>query len=126
MTLRDDLVAKLEEENEALRHRVRVLEDLTGVNFESPPQFCFTKAEATILGLLLTNKLVLRTSMMMALYSHKQDEAEIKIVDVFVCRMRKKLKPYGIEIGTQWGHGYFITTEHKVIAQALLDQARAA
>lgn len=34
------------------------------------------------------------------------DEREIKIVDVFVCKLRKKLKPLGVEIATAWGQGY--------------------
>jgi two-component system cell cycle response regulator CtrA len=126
MTLRDDLVLKLEQENEELRARVRMLEELTGANFDAPPQFGFTRNEVIIFGLLLKNKLVLRSSMMGALYFHKQDEAEIKIVDVWVCKMRRKLKPYGIVIETQWGQGYFIPAESKAIAQSLLDQARAA
>lgn len=35
-----------------------------------------------------------------------QDRPEPKIVDVFVCKVRKKLAPHGIEIGTLWGRGY--------------------
>jgi two-component system, cell cycle response regulator CtrA len=34
------------------------------------------------------------------------DMAEIKIIDVFVCKARKKLAATGIEIGTVWGRGY--------------------
>lgn len=40
------------------------------------------------------------------LYLVEADEAEIKIIDVYVCRLRKKLKPLGVEIGTAWGRGY--------------------
>ena len=126
MTLRDDLVAKLEEENDELRARVRMLEELSGVGFDAPPQLCLTKNEAIIFGTLLKQKLVLRTSLITLLYIHKQDEADIKIVDVWVCKMRRKMKPYGIDIQTQWGQGYFLTSESKAIAQGLLDQARAA
>ncbi|WP_375599346.1 winged helix-turn-helix domain-containing protein [Devosia sp. Naph2] len=36
------------------------------------------------------------------------DDREIKIVDVFICKARKKLKPLGLEIGTVWGRGYRI------------------
>jgi len=38
------------------------------------------------------------------------DEPEIKIVDVFVCKLRKKLAKAGITnlIGTIWGRGYMI------------------
>jgi hypothetical protein len=36
---------------------------------------------------------------MTALYSHKvADERGDKIVDVLICKMGKKVKPYGIEI----------------------------
>lgn len=126
MTLRDDLVARLEQENDDLRARVRELEALSGVRFEAPPQFRFTKNEAVIFGMLLKNELVLRESMMQMLYLHEQDEAQIKIVDVWVCKMRAKLKPYGIEIQTQWGQGYFLSPASKSAAQSLLDHARAA
>ena len=62
----------------------------------------------------------------LATYPFGQDEAEIKIVDVWICKIRKKVKAYGIEVQTQWGQGYFLTAESKAIAQGLLDQARAA
>ena len=34
------------------------------------------------------------------------DGVHIKIVDVIICKIRKKLKPYDIEINTIWGIGY--------------------
>lgn len=34
------------------------------------------------------------------------EEQEIKIVDVFVCKLRKKLKGLGVSIETVWGRGY--------------------
>ncbi len=126
MTLRDDLVFRLEEENEVLRARVRMLEEMTGVNFESPPQFGLTKNESVIFGMLLKQKLVMRSAVMNALYLHQQDEADIKIVDVWICKIRKKMKPYGIAVEVQWGQGFFLSTTSKAIAQGLLDQARAA
>lgn len=39
------------------------------------------------------------------------DPPEIKIVDVFICKIRKKLKPLGISIGTHWGRGYSLILE---------------
>lgn len=38
------------------------------------------------------------------------DDRELKIIDVFVCKARKKLEPLGIAIETVWGAGYRITT----------------
>jgi two-component system, cell cycle response regulator CtrA len=38
------------------------------------------------------------------------DEPELKIIDVFVCKLRKKLAQAGVDgmIGTVWGRGYMI------------------
>lgn len=38
------------------------------------------------------------------------DEPEIKIIDVFICKLRKKLAKFGIVnlIGTSWGRGYVV------------------
>ena len=38
------------------------------------------------------------------------DEPEMKIIDVFVCKLRKKLAQAGADnmIGTIWGRGYMI------------------
>jgi hypothetical protein len=41
---------------------------------------------------------------MAALFSTDADDPfGGKILDVWICKMRKKLKPYGIEIKTRWG-----------------------
>lgn len=51
------------------------------------------------------------------LYLTEADEAEIKIIDVFVCKLRKKLKPLGVEIATVWGRGYrFVPLSRKEAA----------
>jgi DNA-binding response OmpR family regulator len=36
------------------------------------------------------------------------DEREIKIIDVYITHIRKKLKPLGIGVRTAWGTGYRI------------------
>lgn len=126
MTLRDDLVERLERENEELRARVKMLEAMAGATFESPPEFALTQKESVVFGMLLKNTIVRKQTFIEALYFHKQDEAEIKIVDVFVCKVRRKLKPWKIEISTQWGQGYFMPAESKAIAQAMIDHAGAA
>ena len=124
MTLRDAYIAKLEEENDELRERVRMLQDQLGMAFEAPPQFLLTRAETVIFGLLLKNSLVRKEMAMSAIYAHLPDEEpEIKIVDVWVCKMRRKLRPYGIEIQTQWGQGYFISAEGKRAARRLLEES---
>lgn len=42
-----------------------------------------------------------------ALYWDRPNEVpELKIIDVFVCKLRKKIKPLGLQIQTIWGQGY--------------------
>ncbi|WP_349627721.1 winged helix-turn-helix domain-containing protein [Rhodopseudomonas sp. BR0C11] len=124
MTLRDDLIASLEAENDQLRERCRQLETMLGIRFEAPPLLCLTQQEAVIFGCLLKNRIMTRDALMIALYQGR-DEAEAKIVDVFVCKMRKKLKPYGILVQTKWGEGYYFDADSKARAQNLLDQVNA-
>lgn len=52
-------------------------------------------------------RLLSRAAAMEWLYQLRPDaEPEIKIVDVFICKLRKKLAPLGIKIDTYWGRGY--------------------
>jgi hypothetical protein len=59
---------------------------------------------------------------MVGLYGDRPNlDPEIKIVDVYVCKARKKLKGFGVEIETVWGRGYRLSAECKAIAQGLLE-----
>ncbi|MHB2265837.1 winged helix-turn-helix domain-containing protein [Aliihoeflea sp. PC F10.4] len=51
-------------------------------------------------------RLVTRQSLLEELYQLEAHEPEIKIVDVYVCKIRRKLKPLGLTILTEWGKGY--------------------
>jgi hypothetical protein len=45
------------------------------------------------------------------------DEPEIKIIDVFVCKIRKKLRAVdGHDVETVWGRGYVLRDEAKPFA----------
>lgn len=41
------------------------------------------------------------------------DEPEIKIIDVFVFKVRKKISPLGVRIDTLWGNGYALGMQVK-------------
>ena len=52
-------------------------------------------------------RIISREALMTWLYSLRIDqEPEPKIIDVWVCKLRKKLKPLGIRIDTSRGRGY--------------------
>ena len=39
-------------------------------------------------------------------HRHEGEEPAVKIVDVWICKLRKKLEPLRVEIETHWGRGY--------------------
>jgi DNA-binding response OmpR family regulator len=44
-------------------------------------------------------------------------------VDVYICKVRKKLAVHGIDIETAWGHGYFLTDDAKAKLRELMAPA---
>lgn len=51
-------------------------------------------------------RMMTKEALLAALYQLRSDEPEIKIIDVWICKLRKKLKPLGVNIETVWGRGY--------------------
>lgn len=49
----------------------------------------------------------------------------IKIVDVWVCKLRRKLRPLGIGIKTEWGMGYALTFKPEEFGPQHAPQATA-
>lgn len=112
-----DVDARLEalrSEVDSLRAHITVLEHALGLTFSAPIEYRLTASEQRMLGALMRRALLTKEAALAALYtdSHR-DPAEPKIVDVFICKMRKKLTPFGIEIATAWGQGYRLTPESK-------------
>jgi two-component system cell cycle response regulator CtrA len=111
----------LEAENEEMRERIDQLEKAIGIAVEPPLVFDLTKSEAIMFGVLLNNRAPRKETFMTALFSnHIDDPPEQKIIDVFICKMRAKLKPYGVEIKTCWGVGYEMPEASKAIARQLM------
>lgn len=68
--------------------------------------FGLTMKEATILGTLSDGLLHTKENLHLALYANDPDGgAEIKIIDVFICRLRQKIGG-AAQIETVWGVGY--------------------
>jgi two-component system, cell cycle response regulator CtrA len=74
-----------------------------------------TGKELLVLSLLASSgRTQTKEALLNNLYTSVEDEAEIKIVDVFVCKIRKKLDAVypgaSKVIGTVWGRGYQIVS----------------
>ncbi|WP_051229203.1 winged helix-turn-helix domain-containing protein, partial [Pleomorphomonas oryzae] len=79
----------------------------------------FLTACKTELGLTLGEAKILQCLMQSTactkphLHSAVSPDAEPKIIDVFVCKIRAKLNKFQIQIKTIWGIGYAISDEDK-------------
>lgn len=119
-------LAVVERENDVLREQVRRLQSLLGVTFPAPIELGLTASEARIFGVLMSRDVATKDALMAALYSDQgATEADPKIVDVLVCKIRPKAKRHGIEIKTLWGTGYALPKASKDRVDALL-QGEAA
>lgn len=74
-------------------------------------QVHLTGKEYAILELLVLRKgmVLTKEAFLNHLYGG-MDEPEMKIIDVFICKLRKKLQMAGVDnlIGTVWGRGYML------------------
>lgn len=103
----DARLEAVEAENERLRDELDALKESVGLHFVAPIEWRLTGSETKVFGRLLKAGVATKDAIMATLYRDAgKDEAEIKIVDVLVCKLRKKLKPFGLEITTVRGLGY--------------------
>lgn len=84
--------------------------------------FKVTAKEARLLGALLRRSECTKEQLLGYMYDVTEDTPEIKIIDVFVCKLRKKLAAFALDIQTIWGRGYFISPEHRACAIQLLEE----
>lgn len=67
-----------------------------------------------------------KEQLLAATSGYGDDDREIKLVDVFVCKLRRKLRGTGIVIDTVWGEGYRIVTRGQRPAVAAINHLREA
>lgn len=67
-----------------------------------------TKQETAVLLALHQHRGRMRTKeqLLQDLYWLESEEPNIKIIDVWLCKLRKKLQPLGVVIQTVFGQGY--------------------
>lgn len=106
-------VAALETENDELREQVRQLRDLVagvtgGDSLGNLWRLGLTATEEKVVRRLFAGGRISKEQIFNAVYdTHRADcIPAIKIVDVYICKVRRKLEPYGINIQTHWGAGY--------------------
>jgi DNA-binding winged helix-turn-helix (wHTH) protein len=67
--------------------------------FQLPP------TQAKFLAILSEGRVCSKDYLLTKLYPSDADAPGIKIIDVYLCKVRKKVEPHGISIRTIWGTG---------------------
>jgi DNA-binding response OmpR family regulator len=116
----DARVEALELENDRLRDEIeRLRSGGAAFGFIPPAEWRLTQKETRVLEVLLRLPMASKDQIMAGCYvPGADDEPMIKIVDVFICKMRRKLRPFAIEIRTLWGVGYTMDAEAKAKCRA--------
>lgn len=79
--------------------------------------FGMTVQEARMLSALLDGRAHSKDAIFNTVWFDRMyDPPEMKIVDVVICKIRKKLFPYQIRIETIWGAGYLLKDSDRVTA----------
>ena len=114
---------------DVLLDRIDQLERELGLKVEIPPEFCIPRNMGALLAMLLKREVVTRDGALLAIYSGMPNtwdkEPDPKIIDVFICKLRTRLKKYGIKVSCKWGLGYFMDGENKRKLRELIAQSRA-
>jgi two-component system cell cycle response regulator CtrA len=117
----DARLEAIEAENLLLRERVDQLETLLGWRMPAPLAFSLTPSEAKVFGVLMQRDLATKKLILGTLYGDRPDGgAEDKIADVFVCKIRAKLKRFGVEIETVWGTGWRMSPATKELVREMM------
>lgn len=101
------LLHMLRVENETLREQVRQLkQQLVEGGKNAPLSWGLTDRERRLYAHMASRELVTRESCMAVLYGHMVAPPDPKIIDVWLCKLRRKLAGQGVEIVTHWGVGW--------------------
>jgi hypothetical protein len=90
-----------------------------------------TNLEAGFLGVLLRTLFAEKDKLHAVIESQRaarplrplnsSEVTDPKMVDVMICKLRKKLTPHGIVVRTSWGKGYFLDQTVKDAIYRMLD-----
>ncbi len=115
VTYRTPTYSELAAENETLRERITQLEEaMAATTINVPAEYRLTPTEETIFRHLMTRAEVRTEGLMTLLYGGRNVgrlQPDSKIVPVLICKIRAKVRPFGVKIDTIWGRGYALRRE---------------
>ncbi len=102
-------IQKLEEEKAILEEQIAYLSAALVPHKFCPPEWNLSGSEARILLAIEAKQFATADDLMAALYWDKPEPAIPQAVHVFMSRVRKKMKPFGVEIMNLHGQGFYLT-----------------
>lgn len=95
-------------EMEYLKEQVRQLRAEAENSWRAPFELRLTAAEARMLAYMVRHPRIVTDEQLITASRSPflKDEPEPKLSQVFVCKIRRKLEPFGLKIHTHWGEGY--------------------
>lgn len=108
-------IRQLLDQNEQLRDQIAVLQETVLPETLPDTLVGLTRSESVVLGLLARRAFASKAQIYAALYAGKGEDRDPKVVDVFICKIRRALENTGIEIETVWGEGYRIVKGRELI-----------
>lgn len=111
--------AQLEERVDRLRHELGLMRSAEG-EARLQSRYGISRQEARILRYMIgrEDRVTTRDALMLDLYSDTLEEPEIRVLDVFVCRIRKRL-PSGAIYSVR-GQGWALTPDALATCKAVL------
>lgn len=93
----------------ALKERIRQLEASLGGQWRAPGVLHLAPSEERVLGAVVARGYVTYQNVYNLLYGLRADPPHIDVIKVFVNRVRRKMRPHNIVLGTVYSRGYEIT-----------------
>lgn len=115
--------------SEPLLDRIDMLERELGMKTDLPPEFNIPRNMGALLAMLLKREIITREGALLAIYSGMPNtwdkDPDPKIIDVFICKLRVRLRKYGVKVSCKWGLGYYIDGENKRKLRELIARTRS-
>lgn len=123
---RDILVARHREEIEELQVKIEVLQkQLETKRATVDLLFGLTRTEARIFLSVWNRHISSHDDLISAMY-FDCEEPECSNVVVYIHRIRKKIKPFGIKILSEHNRGYMFDLESRKIIKSMMDEYEGA
>ena len=122
-------IAYLEKQLETLQDKYDHLLAGMGQKLRFPSAFKLTKHQEIVLGVIFTRQIAYISMIDAAMYAHKPIEIETpphQLIKVFIYHIRKRLKPFGLSIKTNFAVGYSMSPKDKLIIRNMIDAEAAA